>query len=107
MGRAEKFRLAVEEFITGLDPAMGEAPKKRYVAYRVSKNIACMEVRRQKVTLFLKLDPTKVGGPSGISRNVSNIGHWGTGDLDVTLKSLEDFEAAKPFIRMAYEEVGG
>jgi predicted transport protein len=99
--------LAVEEFIVGLDPAIEEAPKKLYVAYRTSKNIACMEVQRQKVILFLKLDPTKVGGPSGISRDVSDIGHFGTGDLEVTLKSLDDFEAAKPFIRMAYEEVGG
>jgi predicted transport protein len=99
--------LAVEEFITGLDPAIEEAPKKFYVAYRTSKNIACMEVQHHKVTLYPKLDPTKVGGPPGISRNVSDIGHYGTGDLKVTLKNLDDFEAAKPFIRMAYEEVGG
>jgi predicted transport protein len=99
--------LAVEEFVTGLDAAIEEAPKKFYVAYRTSKNIACMKVQRQEVILYLKLDPTKVGGPSGISRNVSNIGHYGTGDLEVTLKSRDDFEAAKPFIRMAYQEVGG
>lgn len=99
--------LAVEEFVISLDPAMEEAPKKLYVAYKMSKNIVCMEVQQQKVTLFLKLDPKKVGGPQSISRDVSDIGHFGTGDLEVTLKRLEDLDVAKPFMRMAYEKVGG
>jgi predicted transport protein len=99
--------LAIEEFVMNLDPAMEEAPKKFYVAYRISKNILCMEVQNQKVTLFLKLDPKKVQGPPGISRDVSNIGHFGTGDLEVTLKTAGDIETVKPFIRMAYEKMGG
>ena len=90
-----------------LDPAMEEAPKKLYVAYKISKNIVCMEVQHQKVTLFLKLDPKKVQGPPGISRDVSDIGHFGTGDLELTLKSPNHVELAKPLIRMAYEKVGG
>ena len=66
-----------------------------------------MEIQHQKVTLFLKLDPKKVQGPPGMSRDVSNIGHFGTGDLEVTLKTAADVEAVKPFVRMAYEKMGG
>ena len=106
-GAIRDIALAVEEFVMSLDPAMEEAPKKLYVAYKMSKNIVCMEVQQQKITLFLKLDPKKVVGPPGISRDVSDIGHFGTGDLEVTIKRPNDFEAAKPFIRMAYEKVGG
>ena len=32
---------------------------------------------------------------------------FGTGDLEISLNSLEDFETAKPFIRKAYEKLGG
>lgn len=98
--------LAVEEFVMGLDPAIEEAPKKLYVAYKLSENIACMEIQRSKVYLFLKLDPKKVAGPAGISRDVSAIGHFGTGDLEITLKRLQDVDAAKPFIEMAYRAIG-
>jgi ATP-dependent DNA helicase RecG len=31
------------------------------------------------------------------------IGHWGTGDLELTLRSMADLDAAKPFISAAYE----
>lgn len=99
--------LAIQEFILGLDPAIEEAPKKLYVAYRTTQNIVCVEVQRQKILLFLKLDPKKNVGPPGISRDVSKVGHFGTGDLEVTVKSPADFDASKPFIGKAYEVVGG
>lgn len=99
--------VTINDFITGLDPSIEVSPKKLYVAYKTSQNIVCMEVKQQKVLLYLKLDPKLARGPRGISRDVSDVGHFGTGDLEVSIKSLADFEAAKPFIQQAYEQVGG
>lgn len=98
--------LAVQEFIARLDPAIEEAPKKNYIAYRTTQNIVCMEVQQRKVYLFLKLDPTEHPGPPGLSRDVSETGHFGTGDLEVTIRTLDDLDLAKPFIELAYRRVG-
>lgn len=109
-GKAEHVKelaLAIDELVMGLDPAMEQVPKKLYVAYRISKNIVCMEIQHQKILLFLKLNPKAIAGPPKISRDVTSIGHFGTGDLEVTIKSLDDVESTKPFIRMAYEQGGG
>ena len=109
-GKPEKIRnlaISVQEIIMGLDPAMEQAPKKFYVAYKISQNIACMEVQKAKILLFLKLDPETAPGPAGISRDVSKIGHFGTGDLEITIKSERDVEAAAPFIEQAYSQIGG
>lgn len=97
---------SVQEYVSKLDPAIEEAPKKYYISYRTSQNIVCVEVQKQKILLFLKLDPKKVSGPKGISRDVSDVGHYGTGDLQITLRGPEDLEAAKPFITLAYQSVG-
>lgn len=35
---------------------------------------------------------------------MSNIGHWGTGDLELTLRTSADLEKAKPLIEKAYSE---
>lgn len=86
---------------------MEESPKKLYIAYRISQNIVCMEVQRKRVRLYLKLDPREVTGPPGISRDMTNIGHFGTGDLEISVGNESDLEAAKPFIEMAYRRVGG
>jgi predicted transport protein len=99
--------LSLNDFIAGLDPAIEVAPKKYYVAYKTSQNIVCMEVKQQRVILYLKLNPKAMAGPKGISRDVSEVGHFGTGDLEISIKGPSDFEAAKPFIQRAYEQVGG
>jgi predicted transport protein len=98
---------AVQEYMLSLDSAMEEAPKKLYVAYRTTQNIVCAEPQKQKILLFLKLDPKKHPGPEGISRDVSKIGHFGTGDLEITVKSPDDLERAKPYMKRAYEVLGG
>jgi predicted transport protein len=108
-GKPQKIRdlfQAVQEYVMGLDPAIEETPKKQYVAYKISQNIACVEFQSQRLILFLKLNPKEVNLP-GIARDVTEIGHYGTGDLEITLRSWEDLEAAKPFIEMAYRKVGG
>jgi predicted transport protein len=99
--------IAIQEYLLGLDPAMEEAPKKLYIAYRTTQNIVCVEPQKQKVLLFLKLNPGKHKGPPGISRDMREIGHFGTGDLEITVKSLKDLELAKPFMQLAYDQVGG
>jgi predicted transport protein len=96
----------IQEFILKLDPAIEQVPKKLYVAFRTTQNILCLEVQKQKLLLFLKLNPSLVKGPAGLSRNVRDIGHFGTGDLEVTVRSSADLEAAKPFIAKAYQHVG-
>ena len=99
--------LAANDFIVGLDPSIEVAPKKFYIAYKTSQNIVCMEVKQQRVTLYLKLDPKAVSGLPSIARDVSDVGHYGTGDLEMSIGSLGDLEIAKPFVKMAYENVGG
>lgn len=82
-------------------------PKKFYIAFKTSQNIVCLEVKHKKLLLYLKLDPKQVTGPKGISRDVTKIGHFGTGDLELTVSNTEELERAKPLIKLAYEEVGG
>lgn len=102
----ELFR-TVQEYLLSLDSSIVEAPKKLYVAYRTTKNIVCVEVQKKKLLLFVKLDPRKYLGPKGLARDVSKVGHFGTGDMEITLRSMADLELAKPHLRKAYDAVGG
>lgn len=84
-----------------------EKPLKLYVAFRRLKNFVCMSLISRHdphVFLVLKLDPTTVELQQGFTRDVSKIGHWGTGDLEVVLRTPADFEKAKVLIERAYQE---
>jgi len=97
----------VSEFITGLDLAIDEVPKKFYIAYKSSKNIVCMEVKGKNIKLFVKLEPSDIIDPPSSYRDVSNIGHYGTGDAEFVISSSEEFNAVKKYIEMAYNKIGG
>lgn len=98
---------ALREFIMELDDSVEEVPKKFYIAYKISKNFCCMQFGKNKITLYLKLDPTEFKMMSSNMRDVSKIGHYGTGDLELVLKTSEDLEEAKRIVKMAFENVGG
>ena len=96
----------VQEFILGLDPSIEEVPKKFYIAYKATQNIVCMEVKTKAVKLFVKLNPNDIETPPFNLRDVSKIGHYGTGDAEFTVKSADDMELVKPYIEQAYNELG-
>lgn len=54
--------------------------------------------------LTLSLNPESVVMVDGFTRDVSKVGHLGTGDVEVKIRSLEDLERAKPLIKRAYDE---
>jgi predicted transport protein len=97
----------VREFLIDLDDTVEEVPKKLYVAYKVSKNFCCMETHKNKIGLFLKLDPMEIKNKPENMRDVSNIGHFGTGDLEIIIRNETDLDAAKKYIEAAFENVGG
>lgn len=98
---------SVREFVTGLDSAIEEVPKKFYIAYKSSQNIVCMEAKSKNIKLFVKLKPVEVTEPPQSFRDVSKIGHYGTGESEFTVSTIEEFEEIKKYIELAYNKVGG
>ena len=80
-------------------------PTKYYVAFRRLKNFASIEAYSQarKLLVFVKVDPASITLEPGFSRDVTNIGHMGTGNLELTLRGPADLARALPFIQQSYE----
>lgn len=56
-----------------------------------------------KITVFVRLGPGSVTLRPGFTRDVSQIGHYGTGGLEIVLTSAADLEDAKPLLIKSYE----
>lgn len=76
-----------------------------YVAFRRLKNFACVEVKPQirHLKVFLKVDPDTIELEPGFTRDVRNIGHFGTGDLEVIITDVAKLEKAKPLMDRSYD----
>ena len=83
-----------------------EKKLKLYVAFRRIKNFICMTLISKEdpqVRLWLKLDPSTVELEKGFTRDVTAVGHWGTGDLEVVLRTAADLNKAKSLARIFHE----
>jgi predicted transport protein len=105
--RIQDLMYKIREYITSLDSAIEEVPKKFYIAYKSSKNIVCMEAKGKNIKLFVKLKPSEILEPPKRYRDVSNIGHYGTGEVEFTVSTPEEFEETKKYIELAYNKIGG
>lgn len=80
---------------------------KYYFAFKRIKNFACVEVITQgnKLKVFVKVDPETIDLETnkGFLRDVRNVGHFGTGSLEITIKDSTDLEKAKPYLQKSYE----
>lgn len=95
---------SVHDYLLSLGDDVTENQLKLYVAFKKVKNFVCAELSQSFVLLHLRLDPDTVELVPERVEDVRGKGHWGTGDLRVYLRTMEDFERAKPLLDRAYLE---
>lgn len=77
----------------------------KYIKYSHVKNIfCCVHVYNSGLRVWLKLKYSDLENPPKYIRDVSNIGHWGTGDVELAIDSLQRFQDAKALIQKSFEQ---
>mgnify|MGYP000876634159 CR=1 FL=1 len=94
---------SIRDYVMSLGDDIVENQLKFYVAFKKIKNIICAEVYQKQILLHLRLNPDDIELEEGFIRDMRGVGHYGTGDLQISIKSIEDFEKAKVLIDKAYE----
>ena len=95
-----------EEFknqILSMDDKIEVVPKKKYLAFKASSNIIDVLPQKEKIKFWLNISKGKLNDPNNISRDVSEIGHWGNGDYEFSINSSSDFINLMPLIKQSYE----
>lgn len=96
---------ALDEQLSAFGDDVSRGDQKYYFAYRRLRNFACVEPKTStnSLTVFLKIDPKTVALEKGFTRDVSEIGHYGTGNLEVVIRSQEDLKRAMPLLQRSYD----
>lgn len=94
----------LSNYILSLGDDISETHLKLYAAFKKIRNIVTVVALKKKLVINLPIDVSTVTFEEGFSRDVTNIGHWGCGAVEVQLKNKADFEKAKALIDRAYNE---
>lgn len=108
---SEDMKMAFDElidFVVNLDGGVEVVPRKQYVSFKSSKNFGSVETQRRKMNVLVYIDPTviPVDFPLAI-RDVSEIGHWGNGNIEVQVNSAEQVTKVLELVRLAFDAAGG
>lgn len=97
---------SLEDYVLSLGDDVQRKELRLYLAFKRLKNFATVVAQKNRLLLYLHLNPEQLAPLPAIGRDVSQQGHWGTGDLELSLASQIDLDAAKPLILMSYEGRG-
>lgn len=96
---------SLKDFLTGLGDDAQMKTLKHYFAFKRIKNFACIEIHTQtkQILVYVKVDPDSITLEKGFTRDMKNIWHFGSGDLEITISSDDDLEKAKDLLIKSYE----
>jgi len=82
-------------------PDVGERFLQQYIGFRHSRPFAAVKPQRSKLKIWLSA--SGIDDPKHVLRNVRQIGHHGTGDLEFNIASEADLPYAIGLARQSYE----
>ena len=94
----EKFRAG----ILNLNDDIEIKPQKLYIAFKKDNtNIACLELQKKRLKIYVGAKLGTLDDGKGIAKDVSKIGHYGTGDYEIHAIDDSNLEYILSLIKQA------
>lgn len=99
---------ALRKAVLELDPCVTEEYLKLYVAYKAETNFVDVVPQAKRLRLSLNMPFSEIDDPRGLCTDVTNLGRWGNGDVEVGLSSVEELPYVMGLIRQSFDrQMGG
>ncbi len=79
-------------------------PKKKYIAFKSTTNVCDVEIQRGKLKIYINLKKGLLEDPEKIARDISNVGHGGSGDYEVDLNDEDMLDYVLDLIKQSYDD---
>ncbi len=84
---------SLKERIINLDDNITLNPRKHFVGFKIDGSTFCDIVFQSKtLKIYINLKSGQLEDTRKLSRDVSNVGHWGNGAYEVKMNDLENLE---------------
>ena len=90
--------------ILNLDPDIEINTRKLYIAFKKDRNIADIRIQQKNLKIWINLPYGELDDPKNLAKNVSNTGHWGNGDYEITIESTQYLEYIMSLIKQAIKD---
>jgi len=98
---------AFRQAVLQLDPSIVENFLKLYVAYKAETNFVDVVPQTKRLLLILNMTMQDLEDPKGLCRDISNIGSWGNGDVEIGLSTLDELPYVMGLVRQSFDRQMG
>jgi predicted transport protein len=98
---------AFRKEILALDSCVTEEFLKLYIAYKAETNFVDIVPQAKRLRISLNMPFPEINDPKGICKDVSAVGRWGNGDVEVGLAELSELPYVMGLVRQALERQMG
>lgn len=89
--------------ILNIDASVKEEFKKLYIAFKSLTNFVDIVPQKARLRLSLNVEFDQIIYPKGLCKDVSGLGRWGNGDVEVGVSSLEELDYVMELIQQAFD----
>ena len=93
--------------VLALDPCVSEEFLKLCVAYKAETNFVDMEPQKNRLRLTLNMSFHELHDPNGMAKDITNLGRWGNGDVEVGFSEQQELPYVLGLVRQAFEKQMG
>ena len=97
----------LEKRILNLDASVRVEFKKLYIAFKVQTNIVDVVPQKKRLRLSLNMKFEKISDPLNKCKDVSGLGRWGNGDVEIGLEKIEELDYVMELIGQAFDQQQG
>ncbi|ATC37626.1 DUF262 domain-containing protein [Elizabethkingia anophelis] len=94
---------AISKRILNMDSSVKEEFKKLYVAFKSATNFVDIEPQKSRLRLMLNMKFDEVNDPNGLCKDVTGLGRWGNGDVEVMLSNQNEIDNVMDLIQQSYD----
>ncbi|WP_139856304.1 DUF262 and DUF1524 domain-containing protein [Aequorivita sinensis] len=93
----------LEKRVLNLDASVRVEFKKLYIAFKSQTNFVDVVPQKKRLRLSLNTEFDRIKDSKGICKDVSGLGRWGNGDVEVGLENLSELDYIMELIEQAFE----
>lgn len=95
---------AFRKEVLALDPCITEEFLKLYVAYKAETNFVDVVPQTKRLRVSLNIPFPEINDPRGLCRDITGLGRWGNGDVDIGLSTVDEVPYVMGLVRQALEK---
>jgi len=95
---------ALKKRVLNIDSSVKEEYKKLYIAFKSSTNFVDIVPQKVRLRLSLNIDYPDIVDPKGLCKDVTGIGRWGNGDVEVGISNLNELDDVMELIQQAFDK---